>query len=152
LPYRIEWLVNNRVLFIEVTDQIAVEEREQFYKEVRANALNVSEKVHIIADINKQTQRIPISEAARMAILHPMPRSIDWVIAVGYFGPGNTLFNRLISAFFGVQLATATTKRKAISFLRERDPDIDWENADYSILGSLEEESDEGEKGGLSQE
>jgi hypothetical protein len=70
-----------------------------------------------------------------MALEFPMPQTLGWVIPVGDMGAANLFRSTVFSQFFGVRVYPCRTVHEAINYLRQQDATLDWDRADYSLLG-----------------
>jgi len=135
MPYDMEWLVKDEVLFITVRSKLTdTEEQRNFFQEVVDLTMDAREPFHIITDMRQQTGRMSVGDATDMAFHYSLQGKIKWVISVGDIGYKNIYLSELIAQLFGVRLLPTEKIADAIEFLRQEDPDIDWDSADYSII------------------
>ncbi|MCA9914745.1 MAG: hypothetical protein KC496_15435 [Anaerolineae bacterium] len=142
MPYRIEWLVTDRVLFVEISGSLTDAEQPVFFQTIADLSIRSPYQVHLVVDMTEQKQRLTIRQATQMALKHPMPRNLGWVVQVGKLSQPQVFLSSLIAQFFSVTLYAVDEMDEALAHLRFHDPTIDWLLADYSVLSKPEGCSD----------
>jgi len=141
MPYRMGWLVENHILYIKLIGSLEAAEQQGFFKAINDLCQPSPQHIHLIVDMTHQTERLTIRDATQMALKHPMPRNVGWVIQVGNVEKPQIFLSSLIAQFFQVHLYAVHELDEAFSYLRFRDVTIDWGIADYSILNDADHSS-----------
>lgn len=125
MPYRVEWLIPDRVIIGQYAGMISREETVAANQEI-LNLLEESPSpyIHLILEDTLMESFEPgVTEVCKLAsyIRHPKLR---WSVAAGPLSPVLELFASVMTRLAGARYRRCATLKEAIYFLAEQDEDV----------------------------
>lgn len=135
MPFQTQWYIPNQILFTRYWGEQTADE---FAGSIKAlySKVDGSDRfiVHSIADVSDLTKPISFVEAMRVIAKTRGHSRAGWILS---YGERDSLMRFVASASIQIlhlRFRIFNTFQECCDFLKEVDPDLDWERADPLVL------------------
>jgi hypothetical protein len=134
MPYTIDWLIENEIIYTRYSGVTTAEElRECLFKLKDLIESSSRFHVHIISDVSSITVAVPLKDSMRIVReVGPHPRS-GWSITLGEKAFIVKMGAALAASIFRMRIKTFDTLDQAIEHLKLVDEMLTWEKLDTSV-------------------
>jgi hypothetical protein len=136
MPYSIAWYVPNHVVYVRYWDGLTAQEFREYLNAVEHDYLDHghSALVHIVVDTAQATS-LPTLEQLTSSIRRNIHPKSGWMLVSGVTNPATRWMGEFASKLFKFRYRSFNTLPEAMAFLKEKEPTVDWSQADESVLG-----------------
>lgn len=126
MPYRIEWIVEKRVLLTTFSGKVTKAELCKFIEQIRDEIRSGQPLIYHISD-SLDLEKVEISLLALQQLIKSISTfsELSWQIDINYPRALNTMLAAFASQFAGVRTRTMTALDDAVVFLKEIDPTLE---------------------------
>lgn len=137
MPVQTRWLLPDQVILNTLEGMVVPHEMQERVPEL-TNILDQSQskKVHIIMDVSRLDRMVNMSAIIQVMPRKPHPK-FGWILIVGEAGsPLKAFWGNLFMRLLPIKVRRFDRLENAITFLKENDPSIEWEQADSTKRGT----------------
>jgi hypothetical protein len=123
MPYEVQWLVENRVIYQRLYGHLILEELREAGQRVSEHVLAGTPLVHMVSDFT-HVDKFPMNLREVNSMLeNPYPERFGWMIGI----TSNTLirfFGTVVPQLQGARIRMFTSPEEALAFLQSMDDSL----------------------------
>jgi hypothetical protein len=145
MPFETKWYIKNQIVFVRAWGNLSIEDTQDFnhcldqYIQEGVQEyveMGISDgEVHFLQD-GREIGSVPTSMTQLQKTLKVASNiGCGWIISISR--PRSKvafMINNLVMSVMQMQFKRVNTVEEAIAFLKDADPNINWDNADESVL------------------
>lgn len=135
MAYKIQWYIENHVLYTTFLGETSIEELRRCLKEINA-LVDQSDRplVHVITDVTRLTKPLSLVSTTQAVVGYsPSPRT-GWSITVGEQDKLVRFVSDITRQILKLRQRSFKTVEESLAFLKDIDSTIDWSRADTTIF------------------
>lgn len=120
MPYTLEWLMPQQIVYVQFAKTLTSTELDHFDKETcQLFDTGNPQKVHLIANVQQLNQFPTLKQAQQL--MFPQHLNYGWGVIVGNQNSLLRAIIMLIAAMFGNRLQWCSSREEALAFLQRTD-------------------------------
>lgn len=135
MNYSNRWYITNEILYVrywhESTPEIVVQQIDEMYTMLNQSSGNA---IHVIVDATYVTKPLSVKDYSKLVGHYKTHPKYRWTLMVAQKNALIRFVSTIGMHLFNTRQRTFDTVDEALAFLKEIDPDINWSQADPSVL------------------